>query len=84
MPRTTSAERYNMRFRRLNFGSITLVPVYDRDEYPYSAEWNRDMWHVPGRKYLSTDALVKLATEQGITVSLTESNGTTVETTRLN
>ncbi len=84
MPKTTSAERYNMRYRRLNYGSITLVPVCDREEYPYSAEWNRDMWHIPGRKYMSTDALVKLATKKGITVSIVEHSGVNVELTRLN
>lgn len=84
MPRTTHAERYNKRYRRLYYGDITLVPVYDREEPPYNAKCNRDMWHVPGRSIRSTDALVKLATEKGITVSVVECVGANVETTRLN
>lgn len=84
MPRLTTAERYNIRFRRLHYGSIVLVPAYDPTMYPYSEERYRDKWHVPGRKIESTEELVSRATQKGITVSITEHSGLWAETTRLN
>ncbi len=77
MSRMTKAERWNLSYRRLHFGDIQLVPVADRDWFPYDAEWNEDKWHVPGRKIMSTEALVKLATKQGVTVTLVEHAGST-------
>ena len=84
MGRTSAAERWNRSYRRLMYSDIELVPVADRNEFPYNAAWNVDAWHVPGRKYLSTDALVHLATQKGITVTLLEHNGSAAVRTQLN
>lgn len=83
MARSMHARRAT-RFRRLNYGSITLVPVNDRDEYPHNRPENADKWHVPGRKIESMDALVRRATRRGITVTLTEIDNDGTSTRRLN
>lgn len=67
----------------LYFGNIKLVP-YFQDYYPFDRIEYRDMWHVPGRRVMSTDALVTRATKLGITVTLTEYQGVATQTTRLN
>ena len=69
--------------RRLYYGSIELVPVH-ADYYPFDQEKYRDMWHVPGRTIMSTDALVTLATRKGVAVSIVEQEGISTSTTRLN
>jgi hypothetical protein len=69
--------------RRLIYGNIQLVSVY-ADYYPYNQERYEDMWHVPGRTIMSTDALVTLATRKGIAVSIVEQEGINYQTTRLN
>lgn len=79
-----AAEWYNIRYRRLNYGSIELVSAYDPTMYPYNHENYRDMWHVPGMEVESTEVLVRRATRKGITVSITEHSGTNVETIKLN
>lgn len=81
---TTTAERYNIRYRRLHYGNIKLVPVYDPARYPWSEEIYRDKWHVPGRKIESTETLVSRATRKGITVTITEHSGLSAEIIRLN
>lgn len=81
---TTTAERYNIRYRRLIYDGIKLVPAYDPASRLYSDESYRDKWHVPGRKIESTAALVSRATRKGIAVSITEHSGLWAETTRLN
>ena len=78
-----SASRYFYESRRLNYGSIKLVPVA-ADYYPYDQERYKDMWHIPGRQYMSTEALVILATKRGITVTMSEYVGVNTQTTRLN
>lgn len=84
MGRTSAVERWNFNYRRLVFGDIELVPFADRNEYPYNTLWNADMWHVPGRRYLSTDALVRLAAKRGLTVTLVERDSSGVVRTQLN
>ena len=69
--------------RRLYYDGIKLVPVA-ADYYPYDQERYRDMWYVPGRTIMSTDALVALATERGVTVMMSEFEGVSVQTTRFN
>ena len=78
------AERWNMNYRRLHFGEFVLVPVADRDWYPYDQPWCADKWHVPGRITMSTDELVALADRQDITVKLVEHDGVNITTTQLN
>lgn len=84
MPRLSTAERYNIRFRRLVYGDIKLVPAYDPSRHPFDQEVYRDKWHVPGRKIESTEALVRRATCRSIPVTLVEHSGVNVEMTRLN
>lgn len=81
---TTTAERYNIQYRRLIYDGIKLLPAYDPKMWPYSDESYRDKWHVPGRKIESTAALVSRATRKGITISIIEHSGLWAETTRLN
>lgn len=84
MPKLSTAKRYNFRYRRLHYGSIELVPVADRDSYPYNLERYRNAWHVPGRTIMSTDALVQMAARKGIVVKLSEHSGVDITLTRLN
>ncbi len=71
-------------YRRLHYGSITLVPV-DNGEHPYNRPEYKDSWHVPGwRRYSTTKELVSLADKRGITVRLTESSSDGQTTIRLN
>lgn len=82
---TTTAERYSIQYRRLHYGSIKLVPVVrDPMKFPYTQEFYKDMWHVPGRKIESTETLVNRATKKGITVTITEHSGLGAEIVRLN
>jgi hypothetical protein len=69
--------------RELFYGNIRLVAV-DNGEWPFNREGNRDKWHVPGRRYATTDELVKLATMRGITVTLSEVARDGQTTVRLN
>ena len=70
--------------RRMNYGSIQLVPVAADTHRPWHTEEYKDMWHIPGRTIMSTDALVTLATRKGIAVSIVEQEGINHQTTRLN
>ena len=78
---TTNVHFYSN--RHLIYGNIKLVPVY-APYYPYDQPRYADMWHVPGRTIMSTDALVILATRKGIAVSVVEQSGISTQTTRLN
>jgi hypothetical protein len=78
---TTDAHVYSS--RRLYYGPIKLVPFF-ADYYPYNQERYKDMWHVPGRTIMSTDALVTLATIKKVTISIVEQEGVSTSTTRLN
>ena len=79
-----SAERYFHAGRHMFYGNIKLVPVA-ADWYPYDQPMYADKWHVPGRReFMSTDALVTMATERGVTVTITEYKGVSTQTTRLN
>lgn len=78
-----SAERYFYAGRRMFYGSIKLVPVA-ADFYPYDQPMFADKWYVPGRITMSTEALVTMATERGVTVTITEYEGVSTQTTRLN
>lgn len=69
--------------RRLIFDNIKLVPV-STNYYPFDQEKYRDMWHVPGRTIMSTDALVTLANKKRVAVSIVEQEGIVTSTTRLN
>lgn len=69
--------------RRLMFDNIKLVPV-STNYYPFDQEKYRDMWHVPGRTIMSTDALVTLANKKKVAVSIVEQEGIVTSTTRLN
>jgi hypothetical protein len=69
--------------RRMYYGPIKLVPVF-ADFYPYNQERYEDMWHVPGRTIMSTDALVTMATRRKVAVSIVEQEGVSTSTTRLN
>ena len=78
---TTDANSYSS--RNLYYGPLKLVPVF-ADYYPYNQEKYEDMWHVPGRTIMSTDALVTLATRRKVAVSIVEQEGISTSTTRLN
>ena len=78
-----SAERYFWAGRHMFYGSIKLVPVA-ADWYPYNRSEYADKWYVPGRIIMSTDALVTMATERGVTITITEYKGVSTHTTRLN
>ena len=69
--------------RALYYDNMKLVPV-QTDWYPFDQEKYRDMWHIPGRTIMSTEALVTLATRRGIAVSIVEQEGIQTQTTRLN
>ena len=84
MGRVSDISRYIRSYRRLIFGDITLVPFADRDWYPYNLPRYAEMWHVPGRLTMSTDALVSLATKRGLTVTLLEHKGSAAVRTQLN
>ncbi len=79
---TTDVHQYSD--RRLVFDNIKLVPVFVEYTHPYNQEKYRDMWHVPGRTIMSTDALVTLANKKRVAVSIVEQEGITTSTTRLN
>ncbi len=70
--------------RALYYDGIKLVSVYRPDVYPYTKDKYRDMWHVPGRTIMSTDALVTLATRRGFAIAIVEQEGIHTQTTRLN
>lgn len=78
---TTDVHQYSD--RRLVFDNIKLVPVLT-NYYPFDQEKYRDMWHVPGRTIMSTDALVTLANKKKVAVSIVEQEGIVTSTTRLN
>lgn len=78
---TTDAHTYSNRC--LYYGAIKLVPVFT-DYYPLDQEKYRDMWHVPGRTIMSTQALVTLATRKKVAISIVEQEGVSTSTTRLN
>jgi len=69
--------------RRLIFDNIKLVPV-STNYYPFDQEKYRDMWHVPGRTIMGTDALVTLANTKKVAISIVEQEGIVTSTTRLN
>lgn len=77
-------DRWNLNYRRLVYDGIPLVPVADRDYYPYDLPRNADKWHVPGRLIMSTDALLQLADRLAVSVKLVEHDGEGIQTTRLN
>ncbi len=74
-----------IQYRRLNYGSIELMPVQDGNEaFPYMHAQYKDAWHVPGRTINTTAQLVDLANSRRVTVTLTESTGAGRSTYRLN
>ena len=79
---TTDVHQYSD--RRLVFDNIKLVPVAADAHRPWHTEEYKDMWHVPGRTIMSTDALVTLANKKRVTISIVEQEGIATSTTRLN
>ena len=78
---TTNVNSYSS--RHLYFDNLKLVPV-STNYYPFDQEKYRDMWHVPGRTIMSTDALVTLANKKRVAISIVEQEGVSTSTTRLN
>lgn len=77
---TTDVHQYSD--RRLIFDNIKLIPVSADLHHPWHR--NKDMWHVPGRTMMSTDALVTLANTKKVAISIVEQEGIVTSTTRLN
>lgn len=60
--------------RYLSYGSIRLIGVENR----------KNRWHVPGCGVQSTDTLIDMANQRGLTITLTETSREGSTTVRLN
>lgn len=74
--------------RRLNYGYVDLIPVTVHCPRPKGRTFvdvlaNR-LWHVPGRRVMSTHELIILAGKRGVSVSMTVGDVYQSTRTRLN
>ena len=74
--RTLTRDQYLM------FNGIKLISVYS-DEFPYNRERCRDLWYIPGREIMGTDALIDLAIARKVPLNRTVYSDGIATTTRL-
>lgn len=65
--------------RKLIYDGMTLVQMHDRVGRPI-----KNRWHVPGNQVKTTQELIDLANERGLSVVLVEISNRGSTTTRLN
>lgn len=71
-----------LRYQFLTFNGILLVSYYE-PYAPYNQEKFKDLWHIPGREIMSTDALITLAEKRQVPLNHTAYSEGTTTTTRL-